>query len=118
MDVVERTIRTLAPEDIRRGQYVSILHVVVQVLPTLCAEDVRWGKVELLNIECLPQKVEPMKVIEVCLPFVLVRRVSGRHRMIDVRRYRLAEVDERFGRKVFKRLRTVAAAGTTSSTSV
>ena len=38
----------------------------------------------------------PMKVVEVCLPFVLVERATGRHRTLDVRRHKLARVSDRY----------------------
>ena len=46
----------------------------------------------------------PLKVVSVCLPFALVKLPSGRHRPLDVRRYRLARLSKRYGREAFRRL--------------
>lgn len=61
---------------------------------------------ELIRLTWLPpDSSTPLKVIEACLPFVLVQQVDGVHRMLDLRRCRLARVSERFGSRAFKRLR-------------
>ena len=99
----EKTIsKALPPEDIRPGDYVSVTHVLGEFLP--CFSEMPWQPVELIRVMMLPWQVQPMKVVEVCLPFVLVRKVSGKHETLDVRRYRLARVSKDFGRKAFKRL--------------
>ena len=99
------TARALAAEDIRPGDYVSVLHVVTEHFPWWC-DDEAWRTVEMRRLLWMPwEEPAPMKVVEVCLPFVIVRRVDGTHRMIDTRRYRLARVSTRFGKQAFIRLR-------------
>ncbi len=94
--------RPVAPEDLRPGDYVTALHVITEE----CAAP--WerepGQPVVARFACLPDKVAPALVLEVCLPFALVQTAEGKARVIDVRRYRLARVAETFGRLVFARL--------------
>jgi hypothetical protein len=64
--------------------------------------------VEPIRVTLMPGQAQPMKVVEVCLPFVLVRKASGKHETLDVRRYRFARVSKEFGRKAFKRFQVEA----------
>ena len=102
----ERTMsRSLPPEDIRVGQYVTVLHVLRESEPFDDEFDAAWRGVRLQRTLWLPWSGGmPMRVVEVCLPFVLVERANGRHRTLDVRRYKLARVSERYGQEVFKRI--------------
>lgn len=58
----------------------------------------------------LPAAAEtvPFRVVEVCVPFVLVAEPDGAHRTLDLRRHRLARVSDRFGQRAFARLRRQA----------
>lgn len=106
LDREHQLARPRAPEDVRRGDYVSVLHVVGE---HLCCEQLaqaQYRSVEPVRIAWLPfGDPTPMKVLEVCLPFVLVREADGAPRTLDTRRYRLARVTEEFARKAFKRLK-------------
>lgn len=105
MDSESLTSRPLAPEDIRPDDYVAVLSCVAEYLPLFCIEDVQWMKVEPVRVAWMPPHgLQPMRVIDVCLPFILVRTIDGSHATLDVRRWRLARVSRRFGKKVFKRL--------------
>ncbi|MHC4966970.1 MAG: hypothetical protein ACYTGE_18965 [Planctomycetota bacterium] len=78
---------SIAPEDIRRGDYVAVLHVIDQYFP--CCFD-RAGT-DPVNIRMLPSfRVQPLKVIDVCLPFVTALKAGGSVITLDVRRYELA----------------------------
>ena len=96
--------RTLAPEDIRPGQYVSVLHVVDEYLPFGCLDGETWRRIEPVRVVWLPSsRGLPMLVIDVCLPFVLVKNSNGDCRTLDVRRHRLARISAAFGRTAFER---------------
>jgi hypothetical protein len=93
---------SIAPEDIRRGHYVAVLHVIDQYLP--CCLD-RAGT-DPVNIRWRPTfKVQPLRVIDVCLPFVTALKAGGSVITLDVRRYELARLDDAYARRVVKRLR-------------
>ncbi len=96
--------RSLAPEDIRVGTYVAVLHEIYEYIPHLaCADDASWRAPEVQRVRWLPNDESgPMKVKAVCLPFVFVKLPGGGRRMLDVREKLLAEVSEDFARLVFK----------------
>lgn len=96
--------RTLAPEDIRPGAYVAVLHVVDEFLPhPLFLDDVKWKSAAPIRVRWLPSDAStPMKVKAVCLPFVFARTPDGKHHSLDVRRHELAAVPEAYAREVFR----------------
>ena len=98
-------VRPLAPEDIRRGTHVAVLYFVLEYLPFGCDE--AWQQpMKPRRVEVLPgpESGTPLRVREVCLPYILVEHPDGKHRTIDVRRYRLGLLSERVAEKAFKRL--------------
>jgi hypothetical protein len=97
--------RTLAPEDIQPGTYVSVMYVVDEHVPDSCDRGESWRASSPLRYARLPwEGATPVRVVEVCLPFVLVKTARGKHRTLDVRRYRLARVSDHFGRRVFEQI--------------
>jgi hypothetical protein len=105
--------RALAPAEIRAGDYVAVLHIVGEHLP-LCWGEEPWKPAAPVRMLWLPTGNDPLRVQEVCLPFLLVRDADGKSKTLDVRRYRLARLSERFGRKAFKRLARKRAAAALS----
>lgn len=96
----------IAPEDIRPGDYITILHVVLEILGDFCVADTRYTRIEPVQIQCLPFGEPPvLEVDAVCLPYVLARDAKGAPRTLDIRRHRLARLTESFGRQSFKRAR-------------
>ena len=94
----------LAPEDIRPGRYVAILYVIGEHEPMFFElESLTDRVIELPRFRRMPHYSEPMEVLDVCLPFVLVKRVDGEPVTLDVRRLALAGVSARFGREAFER---------------
>ena len=95
--------RILAPEDVRPRMYVSIMHVVYEHV-SWCREPEPWRKGEPARSLLLPDDPsEPLKVVELCLPFILVEDAEGDYETLDVRRQRLAELSRRYGDAVFMR---------------
>lgn len=99
--------RPLAPEDVRPDDYVCVFQRIEEYLPFWCLmESDAWQTPQPVRLRWLPADgATPLRVIEVCVPFVLVEEVDGSHRTLDLRRHRLARVSERFGARAFKRLR-------------
>lgn len=100
----ERSARALAPEDVRVGDGVTVSHVTVQIL---AAEDPPLGDDQnrLLHARMIPDCAGvPLRVQEVCLPFVVVRSPFGGSGVIDLRRHHLFWLEDRFTRRAFKRL--------------
>lgn len=101
-----RTCRVLAPEDIRPGKYIAVMHEIGEYLPLVCAGDQDWRRVELLRVLWLPQDESvPLRVSQVCLPFVLVEQPDGKCCTFDTRRYRVAKVPRKYAQNVWRRLR-------------
>jgi hypothetical protein len=92
MDNETNTVRILPPEDIEPGQYVSMLYEINDSLFSCSETPPKLG---------LAYDVQPVRVVEVCLPLVLVIQPDGSHRTIDVRKYRLGRVPQVFGQQVF-----------------
>lgn len=96
--------RPLAPEDVRVGQYVCTLQLVVECVAP--SEVDGWRPPRLVRLQCLPWNTEPQRVLAVCLPFVFVRGINGDLETLDVRRYALARVSKSFGQLAFKKAKT------------
>lgn len=96
--------RPLAPEDLRPGQHVSVLHVVVEreAAPWECVSP--SATLQPTKLRVPPCGSLPVEVVDICLPFVLVKSVRGKCRTLDVRRFRLARVSDDFARRVISEL--------------
>ncbi|OWY70750.1 hypothetical protein B7486_14185 [cyanobacterium TDX16] len=102
-DVIQ-TVRVVPPEDVRVGDYVVVMHVVMEHLMDSCAVE-SWKGIEQVRMLWMPWEVSaPMKVVQVCLPFVLVKKPDRKHVPLDTRRYRLARIPGEFGRTAFRKL--------------
>lgn len=100
--------RAVAPEDIQAGDYIYVLGELLEMMPCILDSE-RWQHPETLKLMVLPYSgKEPMKIVEVCLPVLLVKDKSGKCETLDARLFRFARLPDRFGRKVFKRLRKSA----------
>ena len=99
--------RTIAPEDLVRGDYVAVRDEIYQV-PSYC-----WHHDAHVLPPQEPVRLQfhgedrglPLKVKAICLPFLLVKRPSGVHQTLDVRRCELLRLNRQYGRKAFKKLR-------------
>jgi len=100
--------RMLAPEDIRIGQYVTVLYAISEYLPTLPShDDARCRSVEPIRVRWLPsQAYPPMEVKAVCLPHVFVRLPNNHLHTLDVRECEFGEVSREYARCVFTASRT------------
>lgn len=92
--------KSLAPEEIRAGDYVTLLHVVCETPALMWCDDMALtGRDEIVRLQFVPENGgEPLKVKSVCLPFVLVKDASGQKRPLDIRRHRLAKLDRAYAR--------------------
>lgn len=98
--------KLLAPEDVRAGDYVAVLRVTYEV-PSFywCGEPALEDRSDLVRLRMLPdQPAMPLKVVAVCLPFVLVSSPTGEARTLDLRRHQIARLDRSFAKSA-RRLR-------------
>ena len=96
--------KPLAPEEIRLGDFVSLLHIVYEV-PSFfwCNDATTQPPEELVRLCCLPESAGvPLRVKSVCLPYVLVKHPGGGRRTLDVRRCRLARLDKKYATAAWK----------------
>jgi len=98
----------VAPDDLRRGEYVAVLHEVCELPSFLwcCDSGVRApDQVVEITYRPLPEDREPLKIVALCLPFVFVRRPNGEHRTLDIRGCSLARLDQEYAKAVWKGLK-------------
>lgn len=100
----------IASEDIKPGDFVTTLTELIEFPSFLWSCDsLAAPKDELVRLRCLPREAgEPFKVIVICLPFVYTRRANGTLTTFDTRKHQLVKLDNRSGKKVWKRMRRKA----------
>ena len=99
--------KSLAAEDIRRGDVVAILDMVYEYPSFL------WNREPHMLAPQEPVRVrlcdqcagKPLKVKAICLPYVLVKRPNGRYSTLDMRRYRLVRLSDGYARMAWKQYR-------------
>ena len=103
--------KALAPEEIRRGDFVAMLYMVAEY-PSWYWDDALQSREDPVRVRLMPGcEPQPLKVRRVCLPFVLVKTPEGARRTLDVRRFRLARLDRGFAGaawKAYRRIRKTA----------
>lgn len=110
MDTQITLSKLLAPEEIRPGEYITLLREVHEFLNIWAACDPLLKRELLLRAEFIAEDAGlPLRVVSVCLPFVLAEEPSRKHRTLDVRRYAIARLDERYAKKAMKKLGRVRA---------
>jgi hypothetical protein len=99
-----KTAKVLAPEDVRAGDFVALLHVVEEILSFWwCGGIGATRPEEPVRVPFVPKNGGvPLRVRSVCLPFILVKAPSGKLRNLDVRLCRLARLDRAHARAAWK----------------
>lgn len=99
--------KTLAPEDVLRGDYVTPLHTLCEV-PSFYWSGDQWQRPreEPVRMQFMaPEAGVPLKVKRVCLPFVVVEHPLYGGQMIDLRRCRLARLDRAYAKSARKAMK-------------
>jgi hypothetical protein len=98
--------KSLAAEDLRCGDFVSILSEVVEFPSFFWSCDPQLVPPnEPVRMHCNTSDCgQPLKVKAICLPFIFVKKPCGRHRTLDVRQQRLVRLDPDYARPVWKTL--------------
>jgi hypothetical protein len=107
--------RSLAAEDLRCGDFVSILYESVEFPSFWWSCDPQlWPPGEPVRLTCLSSDGgTPLKVKAICLPFVFVKKPCGQHLTLDVRRHRLVRLTPNYARPVWKAMSKQATTGQT-----
>jgi len=102
-----KAARILAPEDIQIEQWVAVFTVTCEFLPCWAIESPSdIDRIRPVRFAYAPEAAgEPLRVIDVCLPFVLVECVSGAPRVLDLRACTLVAIALRFAKAVRRRRR-------------
>jgi hypothetical protein len=96
----------VAPEDLRRGDYVAVLSEIVELPSFLWNDALPGGQDELVRLRRLPTGDRaPLKVEAICLPFVFVKQPCGQFQTIDARLASLVRLEKDYARTVWKSLR-------------
>ncbi|MEM9754105.1 MAG: hypothetical protein AAF916_12090 [Planctomycetota bacterium] len=96
--------RTLAPDDVRVGDYVALAEAETQVFPVSALDDVQTPE-RYDRVAFIPQDAgRPRKVVAVALPFVLVREPTGKHVTLDLRLVRLFGLPAAYGKLATERI--------------
>ena len=97
----------VAGEDIRQGDYVTVLNEALEFMSFLWnGSGAALPPDELVRVSYTPSDAgQPYKVYAVCLPFVYVKRPRGGIETIDIRQKQLVRLDRKSGRAVWKRMR-------------
>ena len=96
--------KALAPEEIRRGDFVTPLHVIAEV-PSFfwCGDCWSLPHDEPVRIRFTSTSDGlPLKVESVCLPFVLVKQSTGGRMTLDLRKCQLARLDRGYAKGAWK----------------
>ncbi len=99
----------VAPEDLRRGDFVAVLSEVVELPSFLWCETLATDRSELVRLRRLPTDDRaPLKVKAICLPFIFVKLPKGQFRTIDVRLTSLVRLEKNYAKTVWKTLKPPA----------
>ncbi len=94
--------RSLAPDDIVKGIYVMTLHRQYQLLMSKCSP-LGDPEVVIVPVVLRPYDTDlPMRVVSVCLPYVVVENEKGKTEILDTRSHRVARVPKRFAQSALK----------------
>ncbi|TWT98030.1 hypothetical protein Pla108_21850 [Botrimarina colliarenosi] len=100
--------KPLAPEDVRRGDYVAVLSEEYEypAFAWLCDHSLT-SRDELIRIRLRPRETEaPLRVVAACLPFVYVKPPKGDGRTLDLRSVRLVRLDRGYAQRVCRAVGT------------
>jgi hypothetical protein len=96
--------KALAPEEIRAGDYVTLLHIVAEV-PSFFWFSECWNLPPNQPVRIRFTSATdgaPLKVESLCLPFVLVKNAAGDKTTLDVRKCQLARLDRTYAKQAWK----------------
>ena len=99
--------KTLAAEDIRRGDVVAILDMIYEYPSFLWSTDCSMlppGEPICIRFHA-DNFGRPLKVQAICLPYVLVKTPRNECHTIDVRRCRLVRLSDSYAQKAWKNFR-------------
>ena len=99
--------RSVAPEDLRRGDIVAILDEICELPSFLwCCDSNLLPPHEPVRMKWrTTDNGRPLKIKAICLPFVLVQTPRGHPETLDVRKCQLVRLNRKYAKRVWKKLR-------------
>lgn len=98
---------SVAPEDLRRGDFVAVLSMIYECPSFLwCCDSAVLPRDELVRLQytgAVDGRI--LKIKALCLPFVFVKEPAGTHRTLDLRLCRLVRLSPQYARQVWKTMR-------------
>jgi hypothetical protein len=96
--------RSLAPEDLRCGDFVAIVQEVVEWPSFFWPCDAQLlPPTEPVRLVCRGTGGgTPLKVKAICLPFIFVKKPCGQHQTLDVRQHKLVRLSGLYAKAVWK----------------
>ena len=92
-NILSRRVRS--PEDIRLGDFIAVTHTRYELVPDNLEPMLAGQEVEPIRLTALPYDAgTPMKVIALCLPFVIGETAVDMRVVVDTRRHALTQVSE------------------------
>jgi hypothetical protein len=99
--------KTLAPEEIRVGDFVTPLYMIAEV-PSYYWFSECWNlpadQPVRMRFTCSSDGT-PLKVKSICLPFVLVKQATGAQYSIDLRKCQVARLNPRHAKRAWRAAR-------------
>ncbi len=98
--------RIVAPEDLSAGDYVAVLNETREypsflwlcdsyALPPHEPVRIRWRSLD---------NGVPLRIVDVCLPFVLIKRPCGGHQVLDTGRCQFVRLSRGYAKRAWKAL--------------
>jgi hypothetical protein len=93
---------SVAPEDLKRKDFVAILNEVVEYPSFLWCESLVGNPERLIRLQsCAENGGMPLKIKAICLPFVFVRSSQGELMTLDIRQVQLVRLSKRYAKAVW-----------------
>ncbi len=98
--------KPIAGEDLRRGDYVAVLNEIIEIPSFLwCGDAHTLPPHEPVRMQRQSHENGlPLRIIDICLPFVFVKQPCGQQRLVDIRRCQFVRLDRRYAKRVWKGL--------------
>jgi hypothetical protein len=94
---------SVAPEDLKCGDFVGVLSQVVEFPSFFWCESFASERDEVVRVRYLPaQGGVPRKIKAVCLPFIYAQTPCGQGQILDVRQVQLVRLRRRYAKTVWK----------------
>ena len=94
-NILSRRVRS--PEDIRLGDFIAVTHTRFELVPDNLEPMLAGQEVKPIRLTALPYDAgTPMKVIALCLPFVIGEMANDVRVVVDTRRHALSRVSEAY----------------------